>query len=369
MVAGFAGSAPGRTKAPRNAWYVVAFSDEIAEKPLARTILGDRVVMYRTSSGKPVVLADRCAHRAMALSQGKVVHGDRIQCPYHGMEYDPAGACVLVPSQVQIPRQMRTHSYPSAERWRWVWAWMGDPAAADESLIPDHRLFGLADDDGFHKVVRFRMHINGNYQFLHENLLDVSHISFLHEGFLDSGLIAKTPPKTEVQGDRIIISRRVTEVVSGGYARVFGLEPGTRVERELRSEVWSPNFNVVTNYFSFPDDPVRPTACRHAPFAITPETDTSCHYFVASASNYGEAQQGDALAQANKLIWDVFLSDKEAIESVQRSYLDLGERTPDVSVRADEAAVRFRRVLEQQLLREAPAVPDSAGRLQVTVAG
>src|ERR1044071_4088482 len=92
MVAGFAGSAPGRTKGPRNAWYVVAFSDEITEKPLARTILGDRVVMYRTSLGKPVVLADRCPHRAMALSQGKVVHGDRIQCPYHGMEYDPAGA-------------------------------------------------------------------------------------------------------------------------------------------------------------------------------------------------------------------------------------------------------------------------------------
>lgn len=68
MVAGFAGSAPGRTKAPRNAWYVVVFSDEIAEKPLARTILGDRVVMYRTSSGKPVVLADR---RGLYLDLGE----------------------------------------------------------------------------------------------------------------------------------------------------------------------------------------------------------------------------------------------------------------------------------------------------------
>lgn len=360
MVAGIAGSAPGQTKAPRNAWYVVAFSEEFSEKPLARRVLGDRIVIYRTSSGKPVVLSDMCAHRAMALSKGKVVQGDRIQCPYHGMEYDPSGNCVLVPSQTQIPRQMRTRSYPTVERWKWVWAWMGDPALADEELIPDHKCFGLAEDDGFHKTIRFRMHINGNYQLLHENLLDVSHISFLHEGFLDSGLIAKTPPTTKVEGDRIIISRRVTEVMEGGFARVFGMEPGTRVERELRSEGWSPNFNVVTNFFSFPDSPNRPMACRHSPFAITPETESSCHYFVASASNYGEPQFGEALEKTNKIVWDVFMTDKEAIESTQAAYLEQGEKAPDVSVKADEAAVRFRRILEDQLLREEAAAQVAA---------
>lgn len=353
MVAGIAGYAPGRTGAPRNAWYVVAFSSEVTDKPLPRQILGDRVVMFRTASGQPVVLADRCAHRAMALSLGRVVRGDHLQCRYHGMEYDATGACTLVPSQDQVPRQMRVRAYPSVEKWEWIWAWMGDPARADESLIPDHREFGLADDDGFHKYARFLMPIAGNYQFLHENLLDVSHISFLHEGMLDSGAIATTAPTTEIHGDRIVISRRVTEAVDGIFAKVMGLAPGTRVGRELRTEDWSPNFNLVTNLLTFPDDPARSPVVRHAPFAITPETDTSCHYFVASSDNSGVPDEGEALVAKNKTIWNIFLTDKLAIESIQQSYNELGADTPDLSVKADKAAVRFRQILERQLLAEA----------------
>jgi vanillate O-demethylase monooxygenase subunit len=332
---------------------VVAFSSEVTDKPLARQICGDRVVMYRTAAGQPVVLADHCAHRAMALSLGRVVRGDRLQCRYHGLEYDPTGACALVPSQDQVPRQMRVRAYPSVEKWQWIWSWMGDPARADESLIPDHREFGLADDDGFHKYPRFLMPIAGNYQFLHENLLDVSHISFLHEGMLDSGVIAMTPPTTEIHGDRIVISRRVTEAVDGIFAKVFDLKPGTRVGRELKTEAWSPNFNVVTNLLSFPDDPTRAPVVRHAPFAITPETDTSCHYFVATSNNDAAAEDEEARVAKNKTVWDIFLTDKMAIESIQRSYLELGAETPDLSVKADKAAVRFRQILERQLLAEA----------------
>lgn len=97
---------PGTLPAPRNAWYVVAFSDEVTEKPLSRRILGDRLVFYRTDAGTPVALADYCAHRAMALSQGKRVEGNRLRCLYHGLEYDNQGTCVRIPSQSQIPGKM-----------------------------------------------------------------------------------------------------------------------------------------------------------------------------------------------------------------------------------------------------------------------
>jgi nitrite reductase/ring-hydroxylating ferredoxin subunit len=352
MVNGIAGAPPGRAKAPRHAWYIVGFADEFTDKPLRRQVLGEHVVLYRTADGRPVMLSDRCAHRAMALSQGKIVGGDRIQCPYHGMEYDPTGACVLVPSQDRVPRPMKTRSFPLAERWRWVWAWMGPPERADEALIPDHALFGLAENDGFYKVQRFLMAIEGSYQFLHENLLDVSHISFLHEGSFDSGKIAGTPATTEVGADYIRIARRVTETVTGAYGRAFDLEDGVTVDRELSSRTWLPGLNVVTNIFSFPDAPERGEWIRHAPFAITPANDTACHYFVASAANYGQAPVGDALAASNRFVWEVFLTDKMAVESIQQTYLELGADTPDVSVRADEAAVRFRWLLEQQIKRE-----------------
>lgn len=343
---------PGTLPPPRNAWYVVAFSDEVTEKPMARRILGDRVVLYRTAGGKPVVLADYCAHRAMALSQGKRVNEDRLQCPYHGLEYGPDGACAHIPSQPNIPSKMKVHSYPAVERWQWIWAWMGEPAEADETLIPDHQDFGLAENDGFFKTQRFRMDFGGSFQLVHENVLDVSHISFLHEGFFDSGKIVETPAVTDVDGDVITISRRITETVNGAYAKVFGFAEGTRVERELISKTWVPNLNVVTNVFRFPDEPERAPAIRHAPFAITPETATSCHYFVASASNFGKKQEGEALARENQTVWEIFLTDKVAVESIQESYNEMGADTPDVSVKADEAALRFRRILLKQASAE-----------------
>ncbi|MDH7799021.1 MULTISPECIES: aromatic ring-hydroxylating dioxygenase subunit alpha [unclassified Beijerinckia] len=339
---------PGTLPAPRNAWYVAAFSDEVTEKPMARRILGDRVVFYRTEAGQPVALADYCAHRAMALSLGKRIGGDRLQCAYHGIEYGPDGACAHIPSQSNIPSKMKVHSYPVVERWQWLWVWMGNPLEADETLIPNHAEFGLAPEDGFFKVQRFRMDFGGSFQLLHENVLDVSHISFLHEGFFDSGKIAETPGTTTADGDTITISRRITEVVTGPYARQFGFGDGTRVDRELISKTWVPNLNVVTNIFSFPDNPDRSPAIRHAPFAITPETATSCHYFVASASNYGKKPEGEALARENQTVWDIFLTDKIAIESIQESYGEMGADTPDVSVKADDAALRFRRILLKQ---------------------
>ena len=73
-------------------WYVAAISDEIAHEPLARTLLNEAVVLYRTDDGAVRALEDRCCHRHLPLSLGKVI-GDRLQCGYHGLEYDAAGLC------------------------------------------------------------------------------------------------------------------------------------------------------------------------------------------------------------------------------------------------------------------------------------
>jgi len=343
---------PGTLPAPRNAWYVCAFSHEVDEKPMSRRILGDRIVFYRTEAGDPVALSDYCPHRAVALSHGKRVAGDRIQCVYHGIEFGPDGICRKVPSQNAVPRRMATRAYPLAERWRWIWIWMGDPSLADPDLIPDHSMFGLGESDGFHKVARFRMDIGGSYQLLHENLLDVSHISFLHEGMFDTGAIAQTPATTEVEGNVITMTRRLDETARGNYARIFGLEDGIRVRRQLIAKTYIPALNVNTNVFEFPDEPSRPAYIRHAPFAITPETDRSCHYFAASAGNYGEAATGAALDAQNQDVWNIFLTDKLAIESIQESYDEMGAAAPDASVKADDAAVRFRRMIMQMVREE-----------------
>jgi phenylpropionate dioxygenase-like ring-hydroxylating dioxygenase large terminal subunit len=342
---------PGKQPIPRNAWYVAAFSHEVTQRPMSRRLLGDRVVLYRTEDGRVVALADYCAHRAMPLSGGKV-KGDCIQCPYHGLEYDPAGRCINIPSQPQIPSRMRVRSYPTVERWKWIWAWFGEPEKADPALIPDHSEFGL-DNADYWAVGRFVMGMGGSYQLLHENLLDVSHITFLHAGSFDSGAIASAQPRTSVDGRLISISREVTEVVTGDYGRMFGLEDGIRVQRTLQSRTWVPCLNVITNTWKFPDQPDRPAAVRQSPFAITPETATSCHYFVCTASNYGKLATGEALEAQNKALWDVFLDDKQAVEAIQQAYDELGSGAPDCSVRADEAALKFRRLLNSMIAEEA----------------
>ena len=114
----------------RNYWYVAGYDHEVGRRPLARVILGEPVVLYRLEDGMPVALEDRCAHRHLPLSMGKLV-GDTLQCHYHGLRYDKGGVCVRVPGQDTIPRAARVKSYPVVERYRWLWIWMGDPAQAN----------------------------------------------------------------------------------------------------------------------------------------------------------------------------------------------------------------------------------------------
>ena len=109
----------------RNYWYVGAYADEVTREPLGRVLLGEPVVFYRTEVGLPVALEDRCAHRLLPLSMGKVI-GDAIQCHYHALEYDSSGACVRIPGQDRIPPQMKVKNYPVVERDNCIFVWMGD---------------------------------------------------------------------------------------------------------------------------------------------------------------------------------------------------------------------------------------------------
>src|SRR5437868_1009177 len=99
----------------RNAWYAAAWEHELpSDKLLARRILNEPIVLYRTSDGGIAALADRCPHRFAPLHAGKIVDGDRVQCGYHGLEFDKSGACSRNPHGTgNIPARARVKSYPA----------------------------------------------------------------------------------------------------------------------------------------------------------------------------------------------------------------------------------------------------------------
>ena len=120
----------------KNCWYVAAWDVEVPEdKMLARTLLAEPILFYRTTAGRVVALEDRCCHRAAPLHLGRK-EGDDVRCMYHGLKFAPNGACVEIPGQATIPTKTCVRSYPVVERNRLVWIWMGEPSKADPSARP-----------------------------------------------------------------------------------------------------------------------------------------------------------------------------------------------------------------------------------------
>ncbi|HEX3971594.1 MAG TPA: aromatic ring-hydroxylating dioxygenase subunit alpha [Stellaceae bacterium] len=339
---------------PRNAWYVIGFSHELEEGPLVRRICGDRVVMFRGAKGEPVALLDRCPHRAAPLSHGKLA-GEGIQCPYHGIEFGTGGKCLKIPSQDRIPDGMRARSYPIKEVWKWLWIWPGDPAKADTTLIPDHDGLRLTDKD-WYAVPSFIVPMEGSFEMLHENLLDTSHISFLHEGAFDAGAMAGTLARVEVEGSVIKIWRELMETATAQTAASFELVPGRTYRRTLLTEARVPNLEIVTNIFEDPDGKA-PPRIRSSIIGVTPGGPLLCYQINARTTNYAIPPElfdikSEATRKMTERVLGVIHQDRDMLRTVQQNYNEAGDNLGETSVLADNAAIRFRRLMIEMIAAE-----------------
>jgi len=168
----------------KNSWYVAAISSEIERKLTALRLLDENIVFYRTESGQPVALADSCPHRRLPLSKGRLLN-DNIECGYHGLQFDCYGKCVAVPTQERIPPSAVVRSYPVVDRWGLLWIWMGESTLADDSLIIDIENY---DNPDWKITTGDALTCACNYQYLTDNLLDPSHVAWVHRtSFAASG--------------------------------------------------------------------------------------------------------------------------------------------------------------------------------------
>jgi phenylpropionate dioxygenase-like ring-hydroxylating dioxygenase large terminal subunit len=199
----------------RNSWYVAAWDREVTRMPLGRLILNEPVVLYRREDGTPVALEDRCCHRQLPLSMGRL-EGDELRCGYHGLKFDASGKCVEIPGQSSIPPQARVRAYPLVEKYNWVWIWMGDPERADPAVIPhwwwaEHRDWAFTRAD--------MVHVRCNYQLISDNVLDVTHLAYVHASSIGASSITEFPATVERQ-ERLVRSATTAAVQEG--RRLFG---------------------------------------------------------------------------------------------------------------------------------------------------
>jgi phenylpropionate dioxygenase-like ring-hydroxylating dioxygenase large terminal subunit len=184
-----------------NQWYVVLESSEVPrDRPVGVVRLGEKLVLWRDSQGRPVSQRDKCAHRGAALSAGKVV-GDCVECPFHGLRYDATGRCQLIPANgrvAQVPQRLQVHTYPTQEAHGFVWLWRGEPR---EDLPPLPWFDDL--EDGF-PYASFQDHWTVHYSRAIENQLDVAHLPFVHYNTIGrGGRTLIDGPVTKLENDRL----------------------------------------------------------------------------------------------------------------------------------------------------------------------
>jgi len=333
-----------------NCWYVAAWSHEVTSAPLARTLLGRPVVLYRTLAGSVVALEDRCCHRAAPLSLGRC-EGDNLRCMYHGLLFDPSGKCIEVPHQARVPETFRVRRYPLAERDRLIWIWPGDPAKADVSAVPDAHWL---NDPGWRAKPGY-LHYQANYRLIIDNLLDFSHLTYVHPTTLGSPAIAAAKPEVERTSAGVRVTRRYPAIDPVPFHAKVGGFTGKVDMWQIYD--WLAPAMISMDAGSAPAGegaPSRRPASAiqfHHLSMITPETERTSHYFFAQPRDFAldDAQMDETVFAQ---VITAFNEDRAMIEGQQR-IIDLTPQVPLRTMAIDRALVEARNRIEAMLAEDA----------------
>jgi vanillate O-demethylase monooxygenase subunit len=337
----------------RNAWYVAATSAEVGAVPFARRICGEDVMLFRRADGSIAALEDRCPHRKAPLSKGAVI-GDEIQCGYHGVRFDGSGTCTHIPSQAQIPgRGFRARAYPAVERHALIFVWTGEPAKADDRSIPD---FSENTNEGSVAVHGYH-YVKGNYQLLIDNLLDLTHLPFVHKTTL--GATGKkgqleSPLEVEVKGDRVHTKRIARNQEKSIFSKATRMFAEHELTDRIQTTVFTPPCFV---HIVLGMDPpnlglTEPQHVHHQVLnALTPETETTCHYFWSVPRRI--CVDDPVITKMFKDITQFAFDEDQVMIEAQQKMID--SDTSDVALvnfQGDRASFEARRIIARKLEEE-----------------
>lgn len=348
----------------KNAWYVAGFKHELdGDNFVARRFLGTAVVMMRNSDGKVAALRDMCPHRLLPLSAGRRV-GDELECGYHGMRFDVSGACTLAPGQTNIPKQACVKSFPLEEKHGLLWIWMGDAERADPELIPDIRW----NDHPVWTPSRGYHHIKADFRLSVDNLMDLGHESWVHLRTIGQGeeeVIPNYPVKVSIEGEGLVRAHREMPNIEAPPFFAMVLNHEGRINRWQTAISLAPSI-CMTDFGVYPVGTSADGAYRsHVLHLLTPETETTTHYFWSVARN--QRLDDEKLTEdICKAIAQTFDEDAVVLELQQKQVEAEGGPVPRLALRVDEAPIRARRVLDA-LIQKEKEDPDFVYRPQLMI--
>ncbi|KWF28886.1 aromatic ring-hydroxylating oxygenase subunit alpha [Burkholderia pseudomultivorans] len=342
----------------KNAWYVACTPDEIDGKLLGRKICGESMVFYRTADGSVAALEDFCPHRGAPLSLGFVRDGTLV-CGYHGLEMGCDGKTTGMPGQ-RVGGFPAIRSFPAIERYGFIWVWPGDATRADPDQL--HHLPWADDPAWAHGGGLY--HIRCDYRLMIDNLMDLTHETYVHASSIGQREIDEAAPRTVCEGDEVVTSRFMENVMPPPFwqmaLRGNGLADNVPVDRWQICRFSPPSHVMIEVGVAHAGHgghaaPDHVKASSIVVDFITPETETSIWYFWGMARNFrpDDAALTDTIREGQGKI---FAEDLEMLERQQRNL----EAWPDrnlLKLNIDAGGVLSRKVIERLLADERASAP------------
>lgn len=350
----------------RNIWYVAMWSQDL--KPgeiVGRTLLNEQLVLFRTEQGQVAALSDLCPHRFAPLHMGTMVDGCKVRCAYHGLEFDHTGACVKNPHGRQIiPNAARVQKYPTVEKHSLIWIWMGE-AEADPATIPDFSMLG--ENSGFEVSKRDWLKMDASYDLVVDNLMDLSHTAYLHEGILGNEQTVQSASKLSQDDKWIKVTRQASDVPIPGFFDLMYKRNGSNVDYWADISWTAPGCLINDTGVTDPGKPRSEGTGIFGMHFLTPETDTTCWYhFAAVRQNpivWGEpvdTEIREKIADLRRYAFEQ--QDQVMIRAQQRAIVNARRPLTPVSLETDAGLERYKRVMARLLAAEAAEAAEAERR-------
>ena len=345
---------------PKNAWYVACTPDEIDAGPLGRKICGESIAFYRGDEKRVAALDDFCPHRGAPLSLGFVSEG-KLVCGYHGLSMGCDGKTVSMPGQ-RVRGFPAIRTFPVEERYGFVWVWPGDAALADKALIPHQEWF---DNDAW-AFGGGLFHIACDYRLMIDNLMDLTHETYVHSNSIGQKEIDEVPCKTQVDGNQVVTSRFMENIEAPPFWKMAlrgnGLADDVAVDRWQICRFTPPASVMIEVGVAHAGHGGYNASAEHKVYSVvvdfmTPETDTSIHYFWGMARKFKPEDQAltDSIREGQGKI---FSEDLQMLELQQRNLLDHPERAL-LMLNIDAGGVQSRKILDRMMAAEHALVATS----------